>query len=77
MLTALPRHHMATLASTDARAPPSGGGLLLRHFCPTHHGGWHSPDCILIGTGPILPNQMLDQQTRIEDLQQAQLNANI
>lgn len=34
--------------------------------------GWHSPEYILIGTGLILRNQILDQQTRIEGLLQAQ-----
>lgn len=34
--------------------------------------GWHSPEYILIGTGLILRNQILDQQTRIKGLLQAQ-----
>lgn len=62
------RPHVAALASTDTGDSPKGWQVPLRQDC----GGWHSPEYVLMRTGLILPNQFLDQQTRIEDLLQAQ-----
>ena len=59
----MPRHHVAASASPDTGDSLCGGGSPSSssvRLC------WLAqPRIFLIGTGLILPNQILDQQTRI------------
>lgn len=67
----MPRHHVATPASPDPGGFPTCLHVPSQALLP-NCGGWHSPEYILLSTGLILLNQILNQQTRIEGLLQAQ-----